>query len=44
VIAAIDAVQSYVIANADTIDEVEINPLLCTADDAIAADALIRKA
>ena len=44
VIAAIDAVQSYVIANADTIDEVAINPLLCTAHDASAADALIRKA
>ena len=44
VIATIDAVQFYVIANADTIDEVEINPLLCTVDDAIAADALIRKA
>ena len=41
---AIDAVQSYVIANADTVSEVEINPLICTATGAVAVDALIRKA
>ena len=41
---AIDAVQAYVIANADTLEEIEINPLLCTPDRAVAADALIRKA
>ena len=40
---AIDALQSYVLANADTLEEVEINPLICTAQAAIAADALIRK-
>jgi len=40
---AIDAVQSYVLANASTVEEVEINPLMCTAQAAIAADALIRK-
>lgn len=44
VVAAIEAVQSYVIANADTVDEVEINPLLCTPDVIVAVDALIRKA
>jgi succinyl-CoA synthetase beta subunit len=26
------------------VEEVEINPLICTQDNAIAADALIRKA
>lgn len=43
-VAAILAVQAYVIANADTVSEVEINPLLCTPDRAVAVDALIRKA
>jgi succinyl-CoA synthetase beta subunit len=32
-----------VLANADSLEEVEINPLICTAQAAIAADALIRK-
>lgn len=41
-IAAIMAVQAYVVAHADTISEVEINPMMCTPDTAIAADALIR--
>ena len=41
---AIDAVQAYVLANADQVEEVEINPLICTEHTAIAADALIRKA
>ena len=41
---AVDAVQSYVIANADTVGEVEINPLICAPDRAVAVDALIRKA
>ena len=40
---AIDALQSYVVANADSLEEVEINPLICTAQAAIAVDALIRK-
>jgi acetyl-CoA synthetase len=43
VIAAIMAVQDYVLAHADTIAEVEINPLICTPTRAVAADALIRK-
>ena len=42
--AAVMAVQSYVLANANTVSEVEINPLLCTPDRAVAVDALIRKA
>ena len=41
---AILAVQSYVLENAATVSEVEINPLICTPTRAIAADALIRKA
>ena len=44
VVRAILALQSYVIAHADTVSEVEINPLICTSQEAIAADALIRKA
>ena len=42
-VSAIMAVQAYVVAHADTISEVEINPMMCTPDAAIAADALIRK-
>ncbi|WP_170410602.1 acetate--CoA ligase family protein [Ruegeria atlantica] len=41
---AVDAVQAYVIANASHVSEVEINPLICTPDGAVAVDALIRKA
>ncbi|MDA7965262.1 acetate--CoA ligase family protein [Ruegeria sp.] len=44
IIAAVQAVQTYVLQNADTLGEVEINPLLCTPDTAVAVDALIRKA
>ena len=36
------AVQDYVAANAGRLEEVEINPLLCTPAGAVAADALIR--
>ena len=39
---AVLAVQAYVAAHAGRLDEVEINPLLCTPDRAVAADALIR--
>lgn len=35
-------VQAYVLANADQVSEVEINPVICTADRAVAVDALIR--
>ncbi|SLN10487.1 hypothetical protein TRL7639_00007 [Falsiruegeria litorea R37] len=44
IVAAVNAVQAYVLANADTLAEVEINPLICTAEGAVAVDALIRKA
>ena len=36
------AVQDFVIANHGSVSEVEINPLICTKTDAIAADALIK--
>jgi len=41
---AIHAIQDYVIANAGSVEEVEVNPLICTPDTAIAVDALIRRA
>ncbi|PLS23006.1 acetate--CoA ligase family protein [Neptunicoccus cionae] len=43
VLDAIEAVQNYVLANAHGLEEVEINPLICTPTDAIAADALLRR-
>ncbi len=43
IVKAIMAVQRYVFDNAGKIAEVEINPLICTRDNAIAADALIVK-
>lgn len=39
---AIMALQSYVVAHAERVEEVEINPIMCTPTAAIAADALIR--
>ncbi|APE45057.1 acyl-CoA synthetase [Sulfitobacter alexandrii] len=39
---AVMAVQAFVMAQEGGLQEVEINPLLCTMDDAIAADALLR--
>jgi acyl-CoA synthetase (NDP forming) len=42
IINAVMAVQNFVLANATRVEEVEINPLLCGADRAVAADALIR--
>ena len=44
VLDAVLSVQAYVIANAATVGEVEINPLICRADGVVAVDALIRKA
>ncbi|PWE32660.1 acyl-CoA synthetase [Maritimibacter sp. 55A14] len=44
ILAAIRAVQSYVVENADRVEEVEINPLICTPARAVAADALIWEA
>jgi len=42
VVGAVLAVQDYVIAHRGRVAEVEVNPLICTPDAAIAADALIR--
>lgn len=42
VVRAVMAVQAYVEAHHGQIEEVEINPLLCCPDRAVAADALIR--
>lgn len=44
VINAVMAVQAYALAHSDTLSEIEINPLLCTPDRAVAVDALIEKA
>ena len=38
---AILALQDYVLSGVDSVGEVEINPLICTPDRAVAADALI---
>ncbi|MFU8777293.1 MAG: acetate--CoA ligase family protein, partial [Roseovarius sp.] len=43
IIRAVMAVQAYVAAHADSLEEVEINPLLCTVSEAVAVDALITK-
>lgn len=42
IVAAVLAVQDYVTAHPGALEEVEINPLICTARGAVAADALIR--
>ncbi len=42
IVAAVMALQAYVEAHADQIDEVEINPLIAREYDAVAVDALIR--
>ncbi|WP_299850202.1 acetate--CoA ligase family protein [uncultured Roseovarius sp.] len=42
IITSVLAVQAYVSAHAKCLDEVEINPLICTPTRAVAADALIR--
>ncbi|MCP4818670.1 MAG: CoA-binding protein, partial [Shimia sp.] len=44
VLDAVEALQAYVLANVDSVDEAEVNPLICTPTRAVAADALIRKA
>jgi acyl-CoA synthetase (NDP forming) len=43
IIDAILAIQSYVVAQDGSVAEVEVNPLICGPDSAVAADALIRK-
>jgi len=42
ILRAVMALQDYVTAHAERLDEAEINPLICTAAQAVAADALIR--
>ena len=42
VVAAVLAVQAFVISHVDRVEEVEINPLLATPTGAVAVDALIR--
>ncbi|WP_194095051.1 acetate--CoA ligase family protein [Marivivens aquimaris] len=42
IVDAVIAVQSFVTAHQDRVQEIEINPLLCCRDKAIAVDALIR--
>ncbi|AXI40590.1 acetate--CoA ligase family protein [Sulfitobacter sp. SK011] len=42
ILRAIQAVQDYTVSNADEVLEIEVNPLICTPNDAIAADALLR--
>ncbi len=44
ILRAVMAVQDYVVVNAETVGEIEINPLICTPNRAVAVDALIRKA
>lgn len=41
---AVSAVQSVILGNPGRIHEVEVNPLICTPDGAVAVDALIREA
>lgn len=43
IIDAVLKLQSYVVANCESIEEVEINPLICTSTRAVVADALIVK-
>ncbi len=43
ILTAVRAVQAYVIEHAARVEEVEINPLICTPTGAVAADALIRE-
>jgi acyl-CoA synthetase (NDP forming) len=43
ILAAIDTLQRFVIENASRIEEIEINPLICTPTRAVVADALIRE-
>ncbi|SFR35918.1 acetate--CoA ligase family protein [Litoreibacter janthinus] len=43
IIDAILAIQAFVVAEDGAVAEVEVNPLICGPDSAVAADALIRK-
>lgn len=43
ILRAVHSVQDYVQADPVGLEEIEINPLLCTAKEAVAADALMRR-
>lgn len=43
ILRAVQVVQDYVQADPVGLEEIEINPLLCTPEDAVAADALMRR-
>ncbi len=43
IVAAAKALQNYVLANSKGLEEIEINPLICTQDGVFAADALLRR-
>lgn len=43
-VAGVMAVQAFVVEHAARVEEVEVNPLICTPTRAVAADALIREA
>ncbi|MEM9755493.1 MAG: acetate--CoA ligase family protein [Pseudomonadota bacterium] len=40
---AVDAVQTFVVEHAGSLGEIEINPLLCRSEDAVAVDMLFRQ-
>ncbi len=42
IVSTIMSIQDYVLANATKVEEVEVNPLICTPNSAIAVDAIIR--
>ena len=42
VIAAVMAIQEFALANAAMLQEIEVNPLICTRTNAVAVDALLR--
>ncbi|PRZ46718.1 acetate--CoA ligase family protein [Tritonibacter scottomollicae] len=43
ILRAIRSIEAYVVAEAEGLEEIEINPLLCTPTEAVAADALMRR-
>jgi hypothetical protein len=44
ILKAVAALQAYVLEHPDRVEEIEVNPLICTPTRAVAADALIREA
>ena len=43
ILRAVRSIEAYVVAEAEGLEEIEINPLLCTPTEAVAADALMRR-